>query len=182
MKAFKPTYLCIKQHSVTGLCYFCKTTYNHTKMLKYVGSGRPYWNNHLKKHGKGFVETIWYCLFLDAESIKEFALLFSHNQNIVESTKWANLKPEDGLDGGGAKGVKHNVVKLRGPHSEETKALQREANIGRLKSEESKKKMRETIRSDMTPSQLVTCEHCGKELRARGLSSHLTKHTQKDSA
>ena len=50
-KLFKPTYLCIKTHAITGLKYFCKTTkkgYN-----SYPGSGL-YWRRHLKEHGWSF--------------------------------------------------------------------------------------------------------------------------------
>lgn len=182
MKEFKLTYLCIKQHSITGLRYLCKTTKSYEKMLEYKGSGRPYWNNHLRVHGKEFVDTPWYCLFYDKEAIEEFALMCSEQWDIVKSDEWANLKPENGLEGGGAKGQKHIVINKRGPPSEETKALQRKANTGRLKTEECKKKMRETVRSGMTPSKLVSCPICIKEFRARGLKSHLSSHENKESA
>jgi hypothetical protein len=135
-KEFLPTYLCIKQHSITGLLYFCKTTKSYKKMLKYVGSGKPYWNNHLKIHGKEFVETIWYCLFYDKESIKEFALMCSEQWNVMHGLNedgkkiWANLKPENGLEGGS------------GPHSEATKSLQKKANLGVKKTEKAKQNMR----------------------------------------
>jgi len=105
MKEFKPTYLCIKQHSVTKKLYFCKSTLIENKMLEYRGSGK-YWKSHLAKHGKEFVETPWYCLFYEAESIKEFALLCSEQWDIVNVKDkngkkiWANFKPENGLDGG----------------------------------------------------------------------------------
>lgn len=102
-KEFPPTYLMIKQHSVTGKLYFCKTTRSYDKMLKYTGSGR-YWNRHIKKHGKEFVETIWFCLFYDKDECNRIALLLSEQQDIVKSNKWANEKPENGLDGGSIKG------------------------------------------------------------------------------
>lgn len=93
---FKPTYLYIKEHEKTGLKYFGKTTKDP---LKYKGSG-VYWNRHLKKYGKQCVKTIWYKLFLDIDELVLYALNFSENNNIVESEKWANLKIENGLDGG----------------------------------------------------------------------------------
>lgn len=99
---FKPTYLYIKRHSVTGLKYFGKT-YGRNP-VKYLGSG-TYWNRHLKIHGK-LVETIWYKLFTTKDELVEYALTFSRENNIVESADWANLKPEDGLRGGGVKGIK----------------------------------------------------------------------------
>jgi hypothetical protein len=93
---FIPTYLYIKQHSITKLKYFGKTTKKDP--VKYLGSGK-YWKRHIKKHGTQFVETIWYQLFADKESLVEYALKFSSNNNIVESKEWVNLKLENGLDG-----------------------------------------------------------------------------------
>lgn len=92
---FKPTCLYIKQHNDTGLKYFGKTT---SDPEKYKGSGL-YWNSHLKIHGNN-VSTIWYKRFYDKKSLNEYALAFSKENNIVESAEWANLKPENGLDGG----------------------------------------------------------------------------------
>jgi hypothetical protein len=45
---FKPTFLYIKTHSVTGLKYFGKTTKDP---FRYKGSG-VYWVRHLKVHRK----------------------------------------------------------------------------------------------------------------------------------
>jgi hypothetical protein len=137
----KPTYLYIKQHAITGLLYFGKSTLIEQHLLEYNGSG-TYWNSHLKVHGYEHVETIWYCLFFDEDSIKEFALMCSSMWEIVESDSWANLKPEDGLEGGGVLGLKHTVVNRRGPDSEETKAKKSAALKGKLRSEEDKQKMR----------------------------------------
>lgn len=108
---FKPTYLYIKEHSVTGLKYFGKTISKDP--IKYLGSG-TYWARHLEKHGK-LVNTLWYRLFTDKDELKSYALTFSRENNIVESKEWANLKPEDGLRGGGVKGIK---IK---PHTEDHK-------------------------------------------------------------
>ena len=91
-----PTVLYIKQHSVTKLKYFGKTTQDP---LKYKGSG-VHWSRHLKKHGKEHIITIWVSEpFIDSIIISEFALAFSRDNNIVESKDWANQKPENGLDG-----------------------------------------------------------------------------------
>ena len=105
LKEFKPTYLYIKQHSVTGLLYFGKTERSHDHMLKYTGSGNR-WLPHIKKHGKQFVETIWYCLFCDQEECTTFATLFSEQQKIVESDTWANYIVENGITGGKPKGCR----------------------------------------------------------------------------
>ena len=106
-KEFVPTWLMIKQHNKTGLKYFCKTTRKNP--IKYNGSGK-FWQRHLNVHGKD-VTTIWYQLFTDKEDLIEFALFFSDFHDIVDSRDfdgnklWANLKPEDGLWGGGVKGI-----------------------------------------------------------------------------
>jgi hypothetical protein len=97
-KLFKPTRLMIKKHSVTGLRYFCKTP--RKNYIKYLGSG-VFWTSHIKKHGPEFVVTEWVSeLFYAPEEIKEFAVLFSELFDIVNSKDWANLKIEDGLEGG----------------------------------------------------------------------------------
>lgn len=95
MKPFKPTYLYIKTHNVTGLKYFGKTTSNRKR---YRGSGH-YWVNHIKKHGYDVTtEIIGY--FTDQDECVNFAIDFSIKNNVVESSLWANEKIENGLDGG----------------------------------------------------------------------------------
>ena len=97
-KEITPTYLCIKQHSVTKLKYFCKTT--RLDPIKYKGSGVR-WTEHINKHGRQFVETIWLSDLYYDTSIREPALHFSCENNIDTSPLvWANLIPEDGLTGG----------------------------------------------------------------------------------
>lgn len=93
-----PTYLYIKQHSITGLKYFGKTTKQDP--IKYLGSG-TYWKNHIKKHGKQYVETLWVSDLYYDTSITEHALHFSIENDITDSKEWANLILENGLDGGG---------------------------------------------------------------------------------
>lgn len=96
-KKFKPTWLYIKQHNVTGLKYFGKTV--RKDPIKYLGSG-TYWTNHLKKHGAD-ITTIWCQLFTNIDDLVTHAVKFSLDNNIVESTEWANLEIEDGLSGSG---------------------------------------------------------------------------------
>lgn len=88
-------YLYHKRHRKTGLNYFGKTTVDP---YNYTGSGK-YWKRHLNKHGLD-IETIFVCKFQNQEECTKFALQFSIKNNIVESTEWANLKLEDGRDGG----------------------------------------------------------------------------------
>jgi hypothetical protein len=115
---FKPTYLYIKQHSVTGKLYFGKTTRN---VEKYTGSG-IHWGRHISLHGKDKVVTLWYCLFTDIQTLYDTAVKMSEIMDIVESEDFLNFKPETGLDGGssvgfsGFAGKKHtaaHIEKLR---------------------------------------------------------------------
>lgn len=52
---YTPTYLYIKQHTITGKLYFGKTIKDPEK---YMGSG-THWKRHINKHGKEHVETLW---------------------------------------------------------------------------------------------------------------------------
>jgi len=89
-------YLYIKTHLDTGLKYFGKTTKDN--LDTYHGSGKK-WKNHLKKHGTN-VETKIYFSSEDISEVETVALDFSIKNNIVESKEWANLKYENGRDGG----------------------------------------------------------------------------------
>ncbi len=144
MKEFKPTFLYIKRHKITGLLYFGKTTGTEKYLLeRYNGSG-TYWKDHLKIHGKEHVETPWYCLFTEKDELVKFALQCSELWNIVNAKDengkkiWANEKPEDGLEGGNgganrgktgrkqppeekAKQIAAQTGKKRNPHTTSTK-------------------------------------------------------------
>ena len=148
-RPFRPTWLYIKQHNKTGLKYFGKTVHD---VFRYAGSGLV-WTRHLRKHGKD-VTTLWGQLFTDRDSISKFALNFSKENNIVESTEWANLKPEDGLDGGNMKGVNKGVVRTAAMKEHLSKintgkkqsveaSLKRSKSLsGRILTEEHKEKLR----------------------------------------
>lgn len=114
---FRPTWLYVKRHSVTGLFYFGKT---FGDPHKYNGSG-AYWKNHLAKYGGGdLVETLWTRLFKDESKLKRYALRFSKRNNIVDARrpdgkkKWANLVFEDGVTGGYPAGSmsEHSLKKM----------------------------------------------------------------------
>lgn len=124
-----PTYLYIKQHSVTGLKYFGKTT--NTYPYKYNGSGK-HWKSHIKKHGKEHIKTLWVSEpYIDSDIISKFALSFSKDNNIVESKEWANLIEENGLDGG-----------VRGYiRSDESREKQSITMTGKTRSDETRDKM-----------------------------------------
>lgn len=140
---FAPTYLYIKRHKITDLLYFGKTSRNLKWLLEnYSGSGR-YWKNHLKHHGKEHVETIWFCLFVDADELVKFAKMCSYQWNIVNAVDssgkkiWANEQIENGLDGN-PKGHKF------GPMSDEQKKIRSGRLLGVPKSELTRKKMSES--------------------------------------
>ena len=95
MSNFKPTFLYIKQHQITGMLYFGKTVQNNP--VKYKGSGK-YWKQHIRKYGENEVDTVWYCLYYDRDEINNFALQFSKEHNIVKSQLWANRTEETGID------------------------------------------------------------------------------------
>ena len=178
-------YLYVKQHSITGLKYFGKTTRNNPH--SYLGSGK-YWLRHIKKHGKEFINTIELWKFEDEIEASNFALTYSNQNNIVESLDWANLIHENGLDGA-PKGIKFSEdhkKKMRGrvrsaehckklsenhtrpnlgkTFSEETRKKMSENNvgfIGRKHTEESKEKTRQSLLGKKKNRTNHVCPHCG---------------------
>jgi hypothetical protein len=144
-QSFKPTWLYLKQHNVTGLKYFGKTIRDPKK---YFGSGIV-WTNHLKKYGYD-VDTVWVKLFNDKEELTQFALEYSKVHNIVESKEYANLVPEDGLMGGDT-GITDNGRKIisekskKHRHTEATKQKLREARLKQTDPRLGKKHSPETI-------------------------------------
>lgn len=91
------TYLYIKEHTLTKLKYFGKTSFQDPFI--YLGSGK-YWKRHIKKHGKEFVKTLQIFTFEDEDKASQFAINFSKINNIVNSDKWANLAEETAKSGG----------------------------------------------------------------------------------
>lgn len=139
---------------------------------KYNGSGVR-WKAHIRKHGTAHIETLWYCLFLDQESLSEFALNFSKQENIAESEDWLNLMYETGLHRKGTVGrIVSDESKLKSrmtqlgrvgvfKHSEKTKQMMKDTrsgmNLGKVHSEESRKNMSDAHRK---PQRRVQCPHC----------------------
>lgn len=95
IRDFRPTYLYVKQHNITKLKYFGKTTSNDP--YRYGGSGVR-WKRHLAKHGND-VSTVWCKLFTNVHELVGYALNFSIKNNIVKSDEWANYIMENGIDG-----------------------------------------------------------------------------------
>lgn len=108
-------YLMIKTHNVTGLKYLCKTSSQNP--YTYHGSGK-HWKRHLKKYGRNISTEIVF----QTEDIDEFntkCLEYSKKYDVENSTDWANLIVETGLDGGR---THDDPYWLNGhKHSEETK-------------------------------------------------------------
>ena len=102
------TYLYHKRHKQTGLNYFGKTIKNP---YVYVGSGTR-WTAHLRKHGTD-IETIDVWEFSNLEECSKFAVEFSTRNNIVESIQWANLRIENGLDGGHTPGAYTTEARIK---------------------------------------------------------------------
>jgi hypothetical protein len=125
---FKPTWLIIKQHNITGLKYFCKTIRKNP--IAYKGSGL-YWVRHLKSHGND-VTTVWSQLFTDIDLLVETAISLSISHDIVNSNNWANLQIENGIDG-------NPVGTKLGPHSGEHKSKISNSLTGIKRSKEFKK-------------------------------------------
>jgi hypothetical protein len=97
MKIYKPSYLYIKTHNKTGLKYFGKTVQDP---YVYKGSGH-YWKIHIDSHGYDVTTEVLNNgnPYKNEYDFKKVAEEFSLNNNIVESSEWANLKIETG-DGG----------------------------------------------------------------------------------
>lgn len=87
-------YLYVKTHNKTGLKYLGKTKRNPHK---YQGSGK-YWKRHIKKHGYD-VKTEIILTTDNIQILKDTGIYYSNLWNIVESSEWANYRPENG-DGG----------------------------------------------------------------------------------
>ena len=159
---FKPTWLYIKQHNKTGLKYFGKTTRNP---IKYKGSGKK-WVHHLNFHGKD-VSTIWYQLFDNKDELVMFALTFSKEHNIIESVEWANLKFENGLDGGSPKGT--NKGRPCSEQARQNLAKGRENRIYTPMTAEAKEKLRN---SKLGKKATIEAKQNLKIARAKQLASN----------
>jgi len=93
---WKPTALLVMEHRVTGLRYFCKTSQFKT-FNKYKGSGL-HWKRHLKKHGRD-VDVGVLGIYFEKDRCLAAAKKFSEENNIGSNAEWANLIPENGMDG-----------------------------------------------------------------------------------
>ena len=88
-------YLYVKTHQKTGLKYLGITT--RSDPHKYRGSG-DIWKKHIKKHGY-HVDTIILRECSSKEEVKKWGIYYSELWDVVKSTEWANLTPEEGTGG-----------------------------------------------------------------------------------
>jgi len=142
---FKPTYLYIKTHNVTGLKYFGKTVGDP---FRYKGSGVR-WLNHLSVHGnKVTTEIIGHYEVL--EECNKAALEFSEKYNIVKSDEWANLIVEDGLMGGFTEDHGKKIKEIWKNLTEEEKDIRRQkANPWNNKTEEEISRYKKNLQDSM---------------------------------
>lgn len=87
--------LMIKTHNVTGKKYLCKTIREDHN--DYLGSG-TLWRRHLSKHGEDISTEVIFQTE-DKDYFNEVCKETSIKLNVVESTDWLNIVPEQG-DGG----------------------------------------------------------------------------------
>jgi len=117
----------------TGYKYFGKTELYFTQeelQKSYHGSGIG-WKEYLLQNGDDVTMEIHG--IYNKSDVKEIALKFSRDNNIVESELWANRKEEDGFTGG--------------RHSKESKEKMSEAKKGKPLSEEHKEALKKCERN-----------------------------------
>lgn len=153
-------YLYVKQHSITKLKYFGKTMKRDP--FKYLGSGTR-WLKHINKHGKNQVVTLDVWGFDDEELCSRFALEFSEKHNIVDSAEWANLRPENGIDGLPANFNGHMTPERRKQHSIRWK----ENNPNNLPG--AREKMRARVLGDKNPTKRLEVREKLKGTKGRAL-------------
>ncbi len=191
MQNSNKTTLYIATHNETGLKYFGKTSrYHSQKELQkhYHGSG-VYWNKHLKKHGVNVTMSI--VGTYDDDSVLDIALKFSYDNDIVESSQWANLVHENGLDGASI-GSKHSdatiekIRQIKLNTSDEIKAQISATLTGNTASIETKAKMsatRKGVKKSDEHKAKIASANLGKIFSAEhkkniGLAGIGRKHSQ----
>ena len=128
--------------------------------LTYRGSG-TYWKSHLQKHNNPKVLTTSLWEFNNQEEATFFTLMMSEYWNIVESDEWANLKPEDALDGdrNGYHITEASIAKLKA-----TKRKQADAGLLWSQSEGGRKQIGESLKLfNETLCPIVKAERIAKQ-------------------
>lgn len=138
-------YLYVKTHNITGLKYLGKTSKDP---FTYNGSGK-YWQRHLRKYGYDITTEVL-LETTDPNEIKEKGLYYSNLFDVVNSEKWANLKPECGDGGGMTPAIIQKILDTKRANgykiSEETKSKIANRLKGHKRSEESIQKTATKLR------------------------------------
>ena len=138
-------YIYVKTHLDTGLKYLGKT--NNPNPHTYKGSGLR-WMRHIEKHGYNVKTEILRECYTNDE-VREWGLYYSNLLNVVESDEWANIKPESGNGGIYVKEIAEKISKSNTgkKRSDEAKEKMRQAAIGKIFTEEHRKKLSEARRN-----------------------------------
>ena len=126
VKPFQPTALLVMEHNITGLKYFCKTTVLN-RVHRYKGSGIA-WLKHLRENGFDVnVGVIGF--YVEEKRCLDAAKKFSEDNNIVDSSEWANAIPETGRNGACMIGERNGFFGKK--HKPESIELARQKKIGK---------------------------------------------------
>jgi hypothetical protein len=160
---FLPTALLVMEHNITGLKYFCKTTVLN-RVHRYKGSGSS-WLKHLREHG--FDVKVGILGFYTEESrCLKAAKKFSVDNNIVDSSAWANAVEETGRNGASMKGERNPFFgKKHTPEAIESarqKKLGKSVNKGAYRSPEQRAHLSSLFKGKKNP--LVSAALTGRKL------------------
>jgi len=158
-------YLYIKTHNKTGLKYLGKTVQDP---FTYKGSGKR-WINHIKKHGND-VTTEIIGTYETIDNLRLDSVIISEKYNIVNSDKWANLRPETGDGGNTSEYIDYSKLN-RG------KGLTYEQRYGKEKAEELIKLRKETLGKNSSKRKGKSLvELYGEEKAAEITATNFAKH------
>ncbi len=184
----------IKEVKEIELKYLCKCI-DWKDPYKYKGSG-VYWRKRLSE---GIYEIYTTVLghYKNREELRAAGIFYSKKLNIVEDRSWANLIPEIGDGGPTVKGKirGYNTINIseqkffnsevdlpvgwvRGvpkyKKSPESIEKTRQFHIGRKRSEETRRKMRESTRKKRMT---VPCRYCSNHFTVQNIVRHEKKCT-----
>lgn len=188
-------YLYVKTHNKTGLKYLGKTVQDP---FKYKGSGK-YWLNHIKKHGND-VSTEILGQFNTNEELAKFSIKLSEELDIVNSTEWANIRPESGDGGDTSKYIDYSSLN-RGKNQtyEQRYGIEKAQELKKLRAERLSKtrknrsyediygqenaklirEQRSKKQAEVNKNRILSrcaCIFCHKEMSTKKFSEHLQTH------
>lgn len=181
----------IKSIDLSPTKYLCKCIDNKDH-LSYRGSG-IYWRRILKAHPGYTLATEVLGYYETNEELRKAGLFHSNLHNVVESKDWANLMPEMGDGGSTTKGR----VRAYNPSTKESGIFKTLAEIpqewlrgqpkrgpkdpsitrkvaafhrGRIRSEETRQRMRNSIRRQRLT---IPCSYCNRAITKQNLERHI---------